>query len=115
MDEIKAFHPGDNAWLLPATIMLRTSDSPDGTGEFGRFMMEQMTAGTIRLWSPTDFQEWAWVWQSFQEGAPHKRLPVGWVRQAGEQIKEEAIWFPEVLARAPWGRPGAWAEEWPTS
>ena len=95
--------------------MLRTSDSPDGTGEFGKFVMEQVRSGTLRVWSPTDFQDQAWVWQSFRRGTRHKRLPVQWAQQTREDVSEAAVWFPETLVRAPWGRPGAWTEEWPTS
>ena len=117
VDAIRAFHTADAAWTLPGMIVFRSKDSPDCGGEDGVVVRQELRENILRLWSPSDFGDRELVDQAFREGTANRRVPVAkaeFGQRPKSMIKYRKVWFPVQPRSAPWGRPGAWAAEWPS-
>ena len=118
VDGVRAFHPADMVWMLPAMISFRTADAPDETGSYGELVRAKLREGDLKVWSPSEFSNRTWTRQWFRDDDPDTRLPVQWRGDEGQghvSAVHRDIWFPAVLRSAPWGRPGEWAEYWPSA
>ena len=105
---IRAFHPTDNAWLVPGMAVFRTGDSCDMMGLYGELVRDHLRAGDLRLWTSGDHRNERWAYQIFKVDT-NERLPVQVWQSAGAAptvSEQRKVWFPDTPNGAPWGRLG---------
>jgi hypothetical protein len=112
VDVLRAFHSQDPAWLLPARLEFRTSDSSDMKGSYGQVVRAMRWAPKLWMWSRQDHYGEAGADQAFDEEG--RRVPVqfeDWAKRTGQRVAVRH--FP--IAFPPWVHDGTWGREGPRS